>query len=102
MPQCINCKVVLPSMFFGKSNPNDPRCEFCVRDTTVLRYLEGVEEKTYTKGQCEQDYKEFLRLMTEKPNIRNIIDQSKMQEEKFEENFSGIASEDGDVVDYKP
>jgi hypothetical protein len=101
MPKCINCKTVLPSQFFGKTKPEDPRCEFCVRDTNTLRYIEDLQEKTYTKGQCEADYKEFLLKLHDNPNIRNIVESAKTKEKEFEENFQGISDEAGEIVDFK-
>jgi|WetSurMetagenome_2_1015567.scaffolds.fasta_scaffold10490_1 hypothetical protein len=81
MALCPKCKTILPPNCFGTGAPNDPRCVFCIRDTNTLYYGQ-FGEKNYTKGQAEQEYKEMLIDLANKPNIKNMIDITRQKEKE--------------------
>jgi hypothetical protein len=86
MPICAKCKHVFPPNYveiIEKAEPIDgeypKECVFCKLG------VDQVERETsrnsghytpYTKTQCTEDYKAFLRKMAESQNVKGIINKS--------------------------
>lgn len=81
MPLCVNCKTMLPPEAFKFGDPADPRCIFCKQGKNTITFGQ-FGEKTYTKGQAEQDYKETLMKLAAKPNIKAMIEMGKQKDEE--------------------
>lgn len=84
MPQCAKCKEFLPPNY-TEVIPNQPKiadtdeypqhCIFCKNDITEVEVDDPQKGWTkYTKEQCINDYKAFLKKIKESKNVQDIID----------------------------
>ena len=72
MPRCMNCKKLVAPSFFDVDPDQKPEvCIFCHRGKDTIVYE---DEQKYTKDMAAKEYEIFLKMISEKQNIKEIID----------------------------
>ena len=74
MSRCIMCHDFFPPDFLTTLEKNDKMCLWCEGGIKLLSYKDD-KGKTLnvTREQVVKEYKEFMKLLLEKKNIRKIV-----------------------------
>jgi hypothetical protein len=87
MPKCIVCSSSLPPDFLTLTDDGlAQKCLFCIKGTDSIEYFSESEGRTMTvtKNETIKEYVEFLRELSDIPNVKDVIDAIK---ERGEKNF---------------
>jgi hypothetical protein len=87
MSQCVVCKSLLPPNFLTLTEDGAAhKCLFCIRGTDTIEYFSESEGRTMktTKAETIKEYSEFLKELSETPNIKDILDAIKERGESIQ------------------
>ena len=81
MPKCQKCYQFYPPDFMrdiegteGTPDQEDRQCVFCMLDKNVINFTgKNGKEEQYSKKQCQNDYKKFLKELKSKTNIAKVL-----------------------------
>lgn len=81
MGQCKKCFGYFPPTLMFELNGEDKQCVFCKVDKDYITLEKGDRTTKYTRKQCMEDYRKFMKGVVEKPEVREAL--AKEQGEKL-------------------